>query len=298
MVVGQEKISAFFSRVIDQKTLVHAYCFVGQPQVGKRALAMEIAGKLLGISSQKLFTHPDFFIIGRQEDEKTGKLKKEISVAQARMLRDRLSRKPWSGKYQVLILDDAEFLSTEAANALLKVIEEPSEKSVMFLLTENDEVLLPTIRSRVQSFYLPTITEKEICEFLKLQKCNSEQADIIAKNSLGRPGRAQELWRDPKKLTELNNETDRWKRLAKKPLCEQIALLEDLFGDKVDAVRGREKIISVLEIWLMSWREKLLTEPGSDKVCAIDEILRAQKLLTLNIHPRLVIENLLTIFST
>ena len=138
MLIGHAKILEFFENALKSGSLSHAYCFVGQGQVGKRTLAKILAAKILKTDLSKLSCHPDFYYLERIEDEKTGKLKKEISIAQARYLKTHLIGKSWSGGYKVVIVDEAELLNEESSNALLKTLEEPKAKTIFFLLTENE----------------------------------------------------------------------------------------------------------------------------------------------------------------
>ena len=127
-IIGHSKIISFFETAIAKNKLAQSYCFAGRDQVGKKTIAHHLAAKILNIQENKLDTYPDFYYLSRQIDEKTGKLKKEISIAQARQIKDRLGSKAWFGGYQVIIIDEAELLNEESGNALLKLLEEAGAK--------------------------------------------------------------------------------------------------------------------------------------------------------------------------
>ncbi len=163
--------------------MAHAYCFVGPNGVGKRAAARYLAAKLLKVKEEALNSHPDFYHAGRSEEEKTGKLKKDISIDQVRELSARLQNKPWLGGYQAAILEDAELLSASAGNALLKILEEPAAKSALFLIATDDGELLPTIRSRCQLIYFHMVETDKIAEALKKEGCPAKIAEEAAEAS-------------------------------------------------------------------------------------------------------------------
>jgi DNA polymerase-3 subunit delta' len=194
MIIGHQSIINFFEEVFKSGHLHHAYTFVGPNQIGKKVVAYHVGATLLATIPEKINQHPDFFYLERMVDEKSGKLKKDITVEQARNFKTRFQAKSWSGGYQVIIFDEAEFLNEEAGNALLKIIEEPPAKTIIFLLTSNEQALLPTIRSRTQVVHFLSVPEQEIQEALERMSCSKERAQELARISWGRPGRALDFF--------------------------------------------------------------------------------------------------------
>ena len=339
-IIGHEKIIAFFDDVIANGALSQSYCFVGSEQMGKRATARHLAAKLLKISEEQsrrsgrdpdftsgLDTHPDFYYICRQIDEKTEKLKKDISIAQARQIKEKLGRKSWFGGYQAIIIDEAEMLNEESANALLKSLEEAGKQRVFFLLTADDNELLPTIRSRCQMFYFSLVDIKTIEDGLIKLGYDGALAAEAAKLSWGRPGRAIRLVSDEEARKNFNAEIERWQKIeglpatpatapdmpdgsrggrgglawrAGVPFYQKIKVVEDLFNEKADNFRASEKLSNALETWMVIWREKLLEKlKTGDKLSIlqaaglVDNFKKAQILLAQNINPRLIFEQIL-----
>ena len=285
-----------------QKALAQVYCLAGPSQTGKRTITRWVASELLNVSVDKLAQHPDFYYLERASDPETGKLKKDLSVAQARELKARLQNRPWLGGYQVVIIDEVELMNAEAGNALLKILEEPPEKTVLFLLTENDGALLPTIRSRCQIIQLGLVDDETIARSLGYARDDNEASksdkpvfdpgDIekVMPLAWGRPGRAIDFLKNPEALENVESEIERWQRLQGKAFYEQIALIENAFGDKNDAVRGREKLADILEVWMMQSRQSLLAGADKSIVATIDYLTEARKLLQQNVHPKLIME--------
>lgn len=314
MLIGHRKIVDFFERAIKDGSLAHTYCFVGPDQVGKRTLATRLAAQILKVEEEKVSAHPDWHYVARLEDEKTGKLKRDLSIAQAREIRGRLQRKSWLNGYQVMVIDEAETLSEEAANALLKILEEPPEKSVIFLLAENELALPATIRSRCQIFFLAPVSKQEIIQGLEQSGVMFAAASEAAELAWGRPGRAVELAASPEMRENYLSEVERFKKMIGQPFYSKLKIIEDIFGPSSsrvtrdsgrassdDTVRKREHIQDVLDIWIMQFRI-MITEKVDSRFSAqrvreiIDSLGEAKKFLRQNIHPRLLIEQVILNF--
>lgn len=305
-IIGHEKIISFFDNLIAKNNLAQSYCFVGSDGVGKKTVARSLAAKILKINEKQLDTHPDFYYISRQIDEKTEKLKKDISIIQARQIKTKLGNKSWFGGYQIVIIDEAELLNEESGNALLKTLEESGQQRVFFLLTSNDGELLSTIRSRCQMFYFSLVDAKLIEVGLESLGYNQDLVAEAAKLSWGRPGRAVALASDDILLSSFKKETERWQKLISQPYYKKIEAVEDLFNEKLDNLRTSEKLSNVLEIWTVVWREKMLEQIKNNShqdsallamAKLVDSFKKAQELLAHNINPRLIIEQILLNFN-
>lgn len=316
MVIGHRNILEYFESAIAQGSLAHVYCLVGPDQVGKRAVARELAGKLLGQEAERLENSPDFYYVERGVDPKTQKKKKELSVAQARAVRERLQQRAWSGGYQVVVIDDVELLNEEAANALLKTLEEPPERTLVFLLTEDDLALPPTIRSRAQLFYFSLVPERELRRGLESLGYLAREIDAAISFGAGRPGWAIAFLTDSELKGRWNREIGRLKGIMRQPFYAKLAAIEDMFGEKEgDSVKNREGLSKILEIWILFFRQLLLQKNGADAAAVwkierpdlaifstrqlgstIEGLMTARRLIEQNVHPRLLVEQLVLHF--
>ncbi|MBI2013764.1 MAG: hypothetical protein HYS87_02995 [Candidatus Colwellbacteria bacterium] len=215
MIIGHKNIEKIFKKLAKENKLSHAYIFFGEPQVGKYTFASALASLL----ENNKFETPtrqlrECLILKPVNDS--------IGIEEIRDLKIALYQKPISSRYRMAIIDNADALTYQAQNAILKIAEEPPEHGLLVLISSNTENLLPTLNSRFQKIYFPTVTESEISILLKENySLNAEEADKISKTSFGRPGRAIALLTD-KSLKEseslaksyLKNQTNRAKVVA------------------------------------------------------------------------------------
>ena len=175
-VVGQSRVVSLLQRSLEMGALAHAYLFIGSPHVGKMTLALNLAQALNCEASeppcgecascQKIASakHADIQIIGvtSNGDSAEAKPRVEISIDQIRQIQHSANLPPFEGRYKVFIIDGAEFLSNEAANCLLKTLEEPVGEVIFILLTVNDRLLPATVISRCQRLELPPLATSEV----------------------------------------------------------------------------------------------------------------------------------------
>lgn len=294
--IGNKKIADFLQFSLKNATFGHAYCLVGVSQTGKRTLSKILAAQILDTTVEKLSVNSDFVYVERLEDEKTEKKKKEISVEQVRQLRDKVFQSSWGNGYKVAVIDEAELLNEESGNALLKVLEEPPAKSIIFLLTENDNLLLPTVQSRCQVLQLAATSDIEIKEWLMSMGGEESLVDEIVKLSWGRPGKAKTLLENSEFYSQQFDEQIRFEKIIKAPVHERWKLVEDILSEKGGLIKTKEKLEPILDGWIMFWRTMMVADFDRAQKCQknIDQTNKIKNLLATNVNPKLALEQLLT----
>jgi DNA polymerase-3 subunit delta' len=201
---------AAFVDALERGRLHHAWLLCGPEGSGKATFAWRAARRLLGAAPDpargllgtrpddpvaRLVTarsHPDLLVLERAVEG--GKTKKSISVDQARDLPEFFSKSPSQARYRVAIIDAADDLNVNAANALLKVLEEPPERGVLFLVSHAPGRLLATIRSRCRRLAFPVWPLHALEELVRNGAgVTSAEAVRIAGMAGGSPGRALAL---------------------------------------------------------------------------------------------------------
>lgn len=204
-VFGHELARQEFFAALDADRMHHGWLLRGPRGVGKARLALRFAMKLLGDPSDfsaspdpaltKLFlagSHPDLRVIRRPIDDK-GKQKSEIPVDSVRELSQFFSLRPALGGWRVAIIDAVDEMNRFGANAVLKTLEEPPAKAVLFLLSHGEQALLPTVRSRCRVLRCGPLTERDELAVLAQAGHTGAKAQSVASLAPGRPGRAIEL---------------------------------------------------------------------------------------------------------
>ena len=153
-----------FLDALERGRLHHAWLLAGPEGIGKATFAYRVARRLLGATAEPALgllgskpddpvcrqimarAHPDLLVL--QRDAEDGKTRKGIPVDDARALPEFFAKTPAAGAYRVAIIDAADDLNANAANAVLKTLEEPPERGVLLLISHAPGSLLPTLRSR------------------------------------------------------------------------------------------------------------------------------------------------------
>ena len=195
-IVGHEQIIAQLHHAIQTNRIAGAYLFVGPAGVGKETVAnhfaksincLELDGGACGtcISCRKTANgnHPDTQIVSPSGAW--------IRIDQIRELQKRIVYRPYEGVRKVAILREAECMNLEAANCLLKTLEEPPAESVLILLTSNLDALIPTIRSRCQIIKFNPLNPDELGRYLN-ERYHLEEREALSVATLagGAVGRA------------------------------------------------------------------------------------------------------------
>jgi DNA polymerase III subunit delta' len=189
MIWGHDKAVEQFRKAWDSRSIHHAWLLAGQRGVGKAHFARLAATRLLAeaagpqIDAPGLGTpedhpiakliaagsHPDMRWLERVENEKTGKLNRNITIKQIRALGDFLNLTPALSQWRAIVIDTADELEKGAANALLKMLEEPPPNTVFFLVSHASGRLLPTIRSRCRRLQLRPLSDDAMTSILEGQ---------------------------------------------------------------------------------------------------------------------------------
>jgi len=317
MLIGHQKQRNFLEKTAKSDKLAHAYLFCGQEKLGKKTIAVEFAKWLFKEDVIKR-QHPDFIFI---EPEK-----KEIQISQIRECIWRLSLKPSVAPFKIAIIDEAHCLNQEAQNSLLKTLEEPRGKTLIFLVTEYPERLFPTIISRCQILKFYSVPKEEIERYLvdelrsssrrgdrrrnlflrssppfanaRVRKQNILESEIkqMVELSEGRPGRALDFMSDPQKLKTQKTVISDIIKMSNSDLAFRFQYAKNL-------TKEFQNLKDTLDIWLRHFRSVLISSVNraSQSGYSLDKLRNIIKLIqetnflisTTNVNPRLALEILM-----
>ena len=283
--IGQPKAITLFGHSLSAANLAHAYLLVGPPHIGKTTLALDLA-RAVNCQSNKPpcgeyqscqritdGKHADVTIISLSSNRgKETKLRAEISIDDIRDLQHSVSLPPYEGKYKVFIIDGAESLSIEAANCLLKTLEEPTSSVIIILLVSEELRLLPTVASRCQRIELKPVLVDEVEEALaRVYRLDDDKAKLLARLSQGCIGWAVTAVHDDSYLEQQAKHLSRVMSLLNKSWGERFVYAGQLRNDR----KAAEEVIN---LWLLWWRDVMLTKCDCKQdVTNVDQISMLEK---------------------
>jgi DNA polymerase-3 subunit delta' len=273
-VIGQDKILSLLDYGLKTNAIAHAYLLVGPRHVGKGTLAVNLAqalncdgpevpcGECRSCQRISEGKHADVTPIGL--DSRT-----EISIDDIRGLQRLANLPPYEGKCKVFIIDEAEYLSTEAANSLLKILEEPPPRVVWLLLAAEEERLLPTIISRCQRLELKPVPSERVKEALvDSYNLDTDKAQLLTRLCHGRLGWAVSVLANDDILEQRSQKIDRLVSLLTAGLEQRFAYAQDL---AIQFSQNRKAGGETIEVWLDWWRDLMLTKGGcQDAIINVD----------------------------
>lgn len=348
-IIGQKRVRVFLQKAMAHGRISHAYLFTGVKGVGKEAVALDFAKALL--CSNKFacsndpcpdctrvakLNHPDVHFIFPapakvKQDDRNRVLASVaanpyhrleiwsnpmISIDQIREIRRTSSYKSFEGKGRVVVIVDCERMTIEASNALLKILEEPPDKTHLIMISSRPNLLLPTITSRCQEVKFNPLTFEEIEQALVGKSlADKRRARITARMSAGSYARAMELLDE--NLQELQETALDFFRKTIQNQFIQIQFVEQLINSYHRDLQRIKELLKAVAIWfrdamifvetnganpdflIHSEQTEILKNftnhfPKADLSGAIVEIERALELMDRNVQINLILVVLLS----
>jgi DNA polymerase-3 subunit delta' len=292
--LGNEWAVNLLRRHIQQDTVRNAYLLTGPAGVGRRSLSLRFfqalncpeptapgeACRICRTCNQIMaMQYPDLSVL---QSEREGAM---LKVEQVRSIQHALSLKSYQGKYRLALFLRFHEANPNAANALLKTLEEAPPHVILVLTADDPGQLLPTITSRCELLRLRSLPVEAVQTYLESCGKEPEEARLLAHLSNGRPGYALRLGEDPGRLQQRAQWLDDLRQLLPSNRRQRFA-----YADKV----SREKDVTrqVLETWGSFWRDVMLSSCGSrlefTNIDRTGEIENLGKILNLAQSRRLV----------
>jgi len=262
MIIGHEALRERLRRAVEKNRSAQAYLFVGPENVGKRAVALELAALLLRESSSR-----DVTILRPERVEEKGKVKeKAIGVEAIRDATRMLGLSNLSGRGKVLLVDDAHRLSEGAQNAFLKTLEEPFPGTTIVLVTHEEGMLLPTLLSRCERVSFPLVSEDA------LSKRFPDVPETLWR--LGRPGLCVSFQESPESFGECLHRLESLLLFEALSFSDRAARAEAFSNDIPEAERMFAWWIAAIERGVFSAKSSLERRKRIQLLHAVSATLR------------------------
>ncbi len=245
-IIGNEIIKDTLEKNIKQNKITHSYLMIGIPGIGKKMLAKEYAKAILCLNENKICNNcksciefdsnnnPDCTYIGPSGNS--------IKIEQIRQLQKSIQEKPIISNKKVYIIDDADLMTKEAQNCLLKTLEEPPKFVIIILIGSNENAFLTTIKSRCMILRFNRLEDFLIKEYLEKnynEKNITQNILDIAGGSIGKALELKDKQEEYEKIKELINS------LEKKDLIDIIQNAEILYKSK-DEIKDMLDYINII----------------------------------------------------
>lgn len=264
-IVGHARVVDIFRRSIRSGKTAHAYIFEGPAGCGRKKTALAMIQALFcgsvdddacGVcpSCRKVAAgnHGDIHIVEPLPD------KRDISIAQLRDVQRELALRPYEAPRKACIMEPADRMNVSSANSFLKTLEEPPGNAIIILITENADMLLPTIRSRCQVVRFAPLSPEYVQLLLERNGMDSASAALLAQLADGSMQRAMELDNDALAI--------RREMLAKHLSALSLSRIATVFDASEELSGNRDETLETLDMLLSFVRDMLLLEAGCDDI--------------------------------
>ena len=205
-IIGNTEVKEYLEKIVNSNNVLHSYLFLGIEGIGKKEIAKEFAKKILCSTKDEECTcksclcfdsnnHPDLYVIDYDNQS--------IKIDEIRELTEKVIEKPIISEKKVYIINNAETMTKEAQNCLLKTLEEPPEFVVIILISSNDNLILNTIKSRCMTIKFNNIDNDLIKKYIDENLEYGELSENLLNYINGSIGKAIKLKDVKEKYTEI-----------------------------------------------------------------------------------------------
>lgn len=285
--IGNNKIKDYLINSASNNQMLHSYMFSGREGIGKKLFAKIFAKMILCLSEDKPCNackscisfegenHPDFMQINADDG-------KSIKIEQIRLMQEKVVEKPIISDKKVYIINDAELLTKEAQNCLLKTLEEPPEYVIIILIVSNESKILNTVKSRCVKIEFEKISDEEINNYLEKQGI-SKLTNIMLKQCDG----------SLKMALNIGERTEEYNALEKIINNMEKGNIATIWNNAEILYKSQDEIFDYLDYINVILYNKLLKINKISYVNCIEKVEKIKKNLLANANYNMCIDNLL-----
>lgn len=299
-IIGNESVLAALRGALKNNSLSHAYLILGRPHIGKDTIVRAFLRDLFHNDEQQAMQiekgiHPDVLIVRRQEGDT------KIKIEQIQQARQHAMVSTGSKSYRVIYIQEVDALSIGAANALLKMLEEPPKQVLFFLTAKSAQSVLPTIRSRCVGLRCRPVGIQTLTAALCKQGMAAEDAVRKAREARGCPGSALH-----------DSAAENPVALLHEPLYRRLQFIEEYIGKGDDSAERSQELLAT---WQVLFRDMISSLTGNGAhmvfsgyaqevaayaeqkglpgvVSVLEVLVAAQKKMATNVNKKLLLETI------
>lgn len=269
---GHNSLKHVFERQLASGVFSQSYLLIGSQGVGKKTLAVEFARAIVKAGETQT-NHPDILVLDQLV---------EGGAEAVRSALGQMSGTPLASNHRVVIIDGADRLNHHSANALLKTLEEPSFRTIFILVADTQDVI-PTIRSRCQTFACNRLLDAQMADYILKNKL-IVSTDLL-KIADGSIGTMHELLRDTEEINQIIVQLHSLNTAVQGSYVDKIVALQQFADIESDALK------KLLKFWIGQLKRELPVNPRAYKT--INAVSGAIVKLQLSMNKKLLLQSLL-----
>lgn len=285
-IIGNDGVKELLNNSISTNSVLHSYMFVGIEGIGKKLFAIDFSEMILCLDTNKACgkcescikfrgnSHPDFEIVDSEDG-------KSIKIGQIRLLQEKIAEKPIVSDKKIYIINNADLMTTEAQNCLLKTLEEPPEYSIIILVLSNETKLLNTIKSRCTKIYFKKLTDENLEKYAHDNNVGLKKELLnVCEGSIS-------------KLLSLNDNIESYNLLDTILKDMHSKDIVDIWNEAEILYKSKDNILSLLDYFNIVFFTKLRSINDNRYINGIKIVEETKKRLAANANYDMSIDNLL-----
>lgn len=271
-IIGNDKNKVFLNKIASSNNTVNSYMFEGIEGIGKSIFAKEFAKMLLCIGESKTNCNDCKSCIEFNNDNNPDFMQikpdgKAIKIEQIRQMQEKILEKPIVSDKKVYIIDDADLMTKEAQNCLLKTLEEPPKYAIIILVLSNESKILNTVKSRCMRIMFQKIKDEELKKYAAREFGEDVITESMIENSIG----------SISKLIKIKDNFEEYEKLQELAKRLQKDNILDIVNNADVLYKNKEKIDDMLDYMTTIFYNSFIKDTENEKFINVIKIIEETK---------------------
>ncbi len=271
-IIGNDKNKFFLNKIVNSNNTVHSYMFEGIDGIGKSIFARDFAKMLLCTGANKIDCRTCKSCIEFENDNNPDCIQikpdgKVIKIEQIRQMQEKILEKPIVSDKKVYIINDADLMTKEAQNCLLKTLEEPPKFAIIILVLSNESKILNTVKSRCMRIIFEKLKNEELRKYAQMNFDKEQIKESMIQNASG----------SINKLIKIKDNYDEYEKLEK--LCERFQKdnILDIINNADVLYKNKETIDDILDYMITTFYNLFMKDTQNKSFINVIKIIEEVK---------------------